>query len=138
MVEDVLHRKQMVEDVLHTKLIVEDVLHRKQRVEDVFQRKQMAVGVLHPGRPPCTEVGEKLARMYKTTPNVIVYFGLRTQFDGGKTIGFDLVFDTLENARRFKSKCTLYRPDRQSLLELKMSVIRQKTAQSVWSHAGAA
>ena len=74
------------------------------------------VDVLHPGRAtvPKTEVREKLARMYKTTPDVIFCFGFRTQFGGGKTTGFGLIYDTLENAKRFEPKYRLARVSRAS------------------------
>ena len=73
------------------------------------------VDVLHPGRAtvPKTEVREKLARMYKTTPDVIFCFGFRTQFGGGKTIGFALVYDSLDFAKKLEPK---YRLARVSLL----------------------
>ena len=75
------------------------------------------VDVLHPGRAtvPKTEVWEKLARMYKTTPDVIFCFGFRTQFGGGKTTGFGLIYDTLENAKRFEPKYRLARVSRASV-----------------------
>ena len=85
----------------------------------------MVVDVLHPGRAtvPKTEVREKLARMYKTTPDVIFCFGFRTQFGGGKTTGFGLIYDTLENANRCEPK---YRLARHGLLELKKSGRKQR------------
>ena len=69
------------------------------------------VDVLHPGRAtvPKTEVREKLARMYKTTPDTIFCFGFRTQFGGGKTSGFGLIYDTLEAAKKFEPKYRLAR-----------------------------
>lgn len=75
------------------------------------------VDVLHPGRAtvPKTEIREKLARMYKTTPDVIFCFGFRTQFGGGKTTGFGLIYDTLENAKRFEPKYRLARVSQASL-----------------------
>ena len=62
--------------------------------------------MLHPGRAtvPKTEIRDKLARMYKTTPDVIFCYGFRTQFGGGKTTGFGLIYDTLDNAKRFEPK----------------------------------
>merc|ERR1711860_118926 len=82
----------------------------------LLARKQMIVDVLHPGKAtvPKTEVREKLARMYKTTPDVIFCFGFRTKFGGGKTTGFALVYDTLDNAKKFEPK---YRLTRHGLYE---------------------
>ena len=72
------------------------------------------VDVLHPGRAtvPKTEVREKLARMYKTTPDVVFCFGFRTQFGGGKTIGFALVYDSLDFAKKLEPKFRLVRVSR--------------------------
>lgn len=69
------------------------------------------VDVLHPGRPtvPKTEVREKLARMYKTTPDVIFCFGFQTAFGGGKTTGFALVYDSLDFAKKLEPKYRLVR-----------------------------
>ena len=67
--------------------------------------------VLHPGRAtvPKTEVREKLARMYKTTADVVFAFGFRTQFGGGKTTGFALIYDSLDFAKKFEPKYRLVR-----------------------------
>ncbi len=69
------------------------------------------VDVLHPGRAtvPKTEIREKLARMYKTTPDVIFVFGFRTQFGGGKSTGFGLIYDSLDFAKKFEPKYRLQR-----------------------------
>ena len=67
--------------------------------------------MLHPGRATVakTEIREKLARMYKTTPDVIFAFGFRTQFGGGKTTGFALIYDSLDFAKKFEPKYRLCR-----------------------------
>merc|ERR1712137_1078442 len=48
----------------------------------LLARRQMVVDVLHPGRAtvPKKEISEKLAKMYKTTPDVVACFGFRTHF----------------------------------------------------------
>merc|ERR1711931_240887 len=83
------------------------------------------VDVLHPGRAtvPKTEIREKLARMYKTTPDVIFCFGFRTQFGGGKTIGFALIYDGLDFAKKFEPK---YRLGRHGLYEKKRATRKQR------------
>lgn len=67
--------------------------------------------VLHPGQPTVkkTEIREKLARMYKTTPDVIFCFGFKTNFGGDKSTGFALVYDTLDLAKKFEPKYRLAR-----------------------------
>ncbi|CAG2176099.1 unnamed protein product [Oppiella nova] len=87
----------------------------------LLARRQMVVDVLHPGRATVskTELREKLARMYKTTPDVVFAFGYKTNFGGGKTTGFALIYDTLDFAKKFEPK---YRLVRNGLLT------REKTA----------
>ncbi|CAH1794544.1 unnamed protein product [Owenia fusiformis] len=98
---------------------------RKFLTNRLLARKQMIVDVLHPGRAtvPKTEIREKLAKMYKTTPDVIFCFGFRTQFGGGKTTGFGLIYDSLENAKKFEPN---YRLARQGLYEKKKGVSRKQ------------
>merc|ERR1711976_654127 len=88
-------------------------------------RRQMGVDVLHPGRETVskTEIREKLARMYKTTPDVVFCFGFRTHFGGGKTTGFGLVYDSLDYAKKFEPK---YRLARHGLVEIKRTARKQR------------
>ena len=75
------------------------------------------VDVLHPGKStvPKTEIREKLAKMYKTTPDVVFVFGFRTQFGGGKTTGFAMVYDSLDYAKKNEPKHRLARVSEQML-----------------------
>ena len=77
----------------------------------MFYDFSQVVDVLHPGKAtlPKTDIREKLARMYKTTPDVIFCFGFRTQFGGGKTTGFALVYDSMDYAKKFEPKYRLAR-----------------------------
>ncbi|XP_070386627.1 small ribosomal subunit protein eS24 isoform X3 [Dermacentor albipictus] len=74
-------------------------------------RKQMVVDIIHPNRGTVSknEVREKLGTMYNTTPDVVFCFGFRTQFGGGKTSGFALIYDTLDFAKKFEPKYRLCR-----------------------------
>lgn len=58
----------------------------------------MVIESLHPGKAtvPKTEIQEKQAKMYKTTPHVIFAFGFRTYFGGGKTSGFGMIYYSLD------------------------------------------
>ena len=69
------------------------------------------VDVLHPGRPnvPKSELRELLAKMYKTTSDVVVCFGFRTAFGGGKSTGFALIYDTLDFLKKNEPKYRLVR-----------------------------
>ncbi|ELW54517.1 40S ribosomal protein S24 [Tupaia chinensis] len=62
----------------------------------------MVTDVLHPGKStvPKTEIREKQAKMYKTTPDVIFVFLFRTHFGGGKTTGFGMIYDSLDYEKK--------------------------------------
>ena len=61
-----------------------------------------------------TEIRDKLAKMYKCTPDRVVAFGFRTNFGGGKSTGFALIYDTMDYAKKFEPK---FRLVRQGVLE---------------------
>ncbi len=98
---------------------------RKFMTNRLLNRKQMVVDILHPGKAtvPKTEVRDQLAKMYKTTSDVIFCFGFRTQFGGGKTSGFGLVYDTLDFAKKYEPK---YRLARHGLYERKRPSRKQR------------
>ena len=83
------------------------------------------VDVLHPGKATVkkTEIREKLARMYKTQPDVVFCFGFRTVFGGGKSTGFALIYDTLDFAKKFEPK---HRLARHGLVETKRMARKQR------------
>ncbi|MRA75706.1 hypothetical protein GH890_30060 [Bacillus thuringiensis] len=85
----------------------------------------MVVDVFHTGRAtvPKTEVREKLAQMYKTTSDVVFCFGFRTQFGGGRTTGFALIYDSLDFAKKLEPK---YRLQRHGLYEKPKSSRKQR------------
>ncbi|XP_034858802.1 40S ribosomal protein S24-like [Mirounga leonina] len=94
---------------------------RKFMYNRLLQRKQMVIDVLHPGKAtvPKTEIWEKLAKMYKTTPDVIFVFGFRTHFGGGKTTGFGMIYDSLDYAKKNEPK---HRLARHGLYEKKKTI----------------
>ena len=51
-----------------------------------------------------SEIREKLAKMYKCTADRIFAFGFRTNFGGGKTSGFALIYDSMDQAKKFEPK----------------------------------
>lgn len=67
--------------------------------------------ILHPNRAsvPKSEVREKLAKLYKTTPDLVVAYGFRCQFGGGKSSGFASIYDSLDYAKKFEPKFRLLR-----------------------------
>ncbi|CAI7993129.1 40S ribosomal protein S24 [Geodia barretti] len=61
--------------------------------------------------------------MYKTTPDVIVCFGFRTAFGGGKSCGFALIYDSLDFLKKNEPK---YRQVRMGLIEKKKAARKQR------------
>jgi small subunit ribosomal protein S24e len=70
----------------------------------------MIVDIIHPTRPNLSkdELRDKLSGMYKAPKEQIIVFGFRTQFGGGKSTGFALIYDTKE-ALKFEPKYRLIR-----------------------------
>ena len=69
-----------------------------------FPPPSQVIDVYHPTRPtiPRKDLSAALAKKFKTLPDVVFCFGLRTHFGGGKTTGFALVYDSLDNAKKFE------------------------------------
>ncbi|CAD7688362.1 unnamed protein product [Nyctereutes procyonoides] len=78
---------------------------RKFMTNRLLQQKQMVIDVLHPGKAtvPKTEIREKLAKMYKTTP--------------------DVIFDSLDYAKKNEPK---HRLARHGLYEKKKTSRKQR------------
>lgn len=56
------------------------------------------------------ELKEKLAKIYEIRdPQTIFVFGFRTQFGGGKSSGFGLIYDNLDSAKKYEPKYRLIR-----------------------------
>ncbi|KAK4121182.1 hypothetical protein N657DRAFT_578151 [Parathielavia appendiculata] len=98
-------------------------------------RKQMVVDILHPNRANISkdELRDKLAGMYKAQKDQVSVFGLRTQFGGGKTTGFALIYDSPEAMKKFEPHYRLVRVglatkiERASRQQRKQRKNRQKT-----------
>ncbi|XP_050365096.1 40S ribosomal protein S24-1-like [Argentina anserina] len=89
------------------KFMTNRLLSRKQFVSSYIHYQ-----LLHPGRSNVskTELKDKLARMYEVKDtNSIFVFKFRTHFGGGKSTGFGLIFDSVENAKKFEPKYRLIR-----------------------------
>lgn len=68
--------------------------------------------MLHPGRAnvPKSELTEKLTKMYKVSdPTTIFLFGFATQFGGGKSTGFGVIYDSMTSAKKFEPTYRLRR-----------------------------
>jgi ribosomal protein S24E len=67
--------------------------------------------VLHPNRANVSkdELRQKLAEMYKANKDQVSCFGFRTQFGGGKSTGFALIYDSVEALKKFEPQYRLVR-----------------------------
>jgi small subunit ribosomal protein S24e len=85
---------------------------RKFMTNRLLARKQFVIDVLHPGRANVSkaELKEKLSKVYDVRdPQSIFVFGFRTQFGGGKSTGFGLIYDSVDAAKKFEPKYRLIR-----------------------------
>ncbi|VDK44586.1 unnamed protein product [Taenia asiatica] len=94
---------------------------RKFMSNRLLSRKQMILDIFHPGQPVLSkkEIRERLAKKYKTTPDVVFAFGFRTKFGGGKSSGFVNVYDSLDYAKRYEPK---FRQARNGLISIEKEV----------------
>merc|ERR1712141_489204 len=90
---------------------------RKFMTNRLLQRRQMVVDVHHPNKATVakSEIREKLAKMYRCTADRVFAFGFKTNFGGGKSTGFALIYDTLDFAKKFEPK---YRLGRQAVITI--------------------
>lgn len=84
----------------------------------------MVVEVLHPSRANVSksDLNEKLAGIYKVDKTRVVTFGFRTQFGGGRSTGFALIYDDEASQRKFEPT---YRLLRSGLVEKKIQTNRK-------------
>ena len=84
---------------------------RKFITNRLLARRQFVLDVLHPNRPNVSrdELSEKLAALYKTDKARVVTFGLRTQFGGGRSTGFALIYDDEAAQKKFEPNYRLVR-----------------------------
>ncbi|RFU26244.1 hypothetical protein B7463_g10096, partial [Scytalidium lignicola] len=101
--------------------------------------------ILHPNRANISkdELRGKLAEMYKASKEQVNVFGLQTQFGGGKTTGFALVYDSPEALKKFEPQYRLIRiglatkVERASRQQRKQRKNRQKTLRGTAKVKGA-
>lgn len=70
-----------------------------------------ASDVLHPNRPNVSkdELRSKLSEIYKASKDQVNVFGFRTQYGGGKSTGFALIYDSNEAMKKFEPRYRLVR-----------------------------
>merc|ERR1719433_1951563 len=92
---------------------------RKYQTNRLLHRKQIVVDIQHPSSPTPSKnaVAELIGTRFKvaSTKNIFL-FGFRTQFGGGRTTGFCLIYDSLDDAKKYEPR---YRPERAGLKERK-------------------
>jgi len=71
----------------------------------------MVVDIIHPGKANLSklEIKEKLATMYKTTGDVVMPFGFKTDFGGGRSTGFALIYDNFDALKKIEMTYKLAR-----------------------------
>eukprot|EP00904_Undaria_pinnatifida_P001446 jgi/Undpi1/11301/HiC_scaffold_30.g13599.m1 len=78
----------------------------------LLARRQMVVDIIHPGvaNVSKTELGEMMAKKFRVSdPTTVTLFGFRTHYGGGKSTGFCLIYDSLEDMKKFEPKHRLAR-----------------------------
>mmetsp|Transcript_27705 Transcript_27705/g.24525 ORF Transcript_27705/g.24525 Transcript_27705/m.24525 type:complete len:126 (+) Transcript_27705:22-399(+) len=78
----------------------------------LLARKQFILDVHHPGRANVSkaELRKMIASLYKVQDEQTVFlFGFRTQFGGGKSTGFGLVYDNISSAKCYEPRYRLMR-----------------------------
>lgn len=77
----------------------------------LLARRQFVIDVLHPNRANVSkdELREKLASIYKSDKDTVSVFGFRTQYGGGKSTGFGLIYDSAEALKKFEPRYRLVR-----------------------------
>jgi len=67
--------------------------------------------VLHPQRPNVSkeDLRSKLAELYKADKNQVSVFGFRTQYGGGKSTGFALIYENEAAMKKFEPHYRLVR-----------------------------
>lgn len=77
----------------------------------MLARLQFVIDVLHPNRANVSkdELREKLAATYKADKDAVSVFGFRTQYGGGKSSGFGLVYNSVADAKKFEPAYRLVR-----------------------------
>lgn len=75
--------------------------------------------VLHPNRANVSkdELRDKLSSLYKAEKDQVSVFGFRTQYGGGKSTGFALVYDSGEALKKFEPHYRLVRIGAASKIE---------------------
>lgn len=91
--------------------------------------------VLHPNRPNVSkdELRGKLSELYKSDKDQVSVFGFRTQYGGGKSTGFALIYDSAEAMKKFEPHYRLVRYGQAQKIE---KASRQQRTSLLHLHGG--
>jgi len=94
-------------------MVVDFVVRTKKFMTNpLLARKQFTVEVLHPGANCATknEIADKLCAMYKVKDHTCAFvYGLKTQYGGGRSVGFGVIYESVDKAKKFEPKHRLVR-----------------------------
>ena len=85
---------------------------RKFMRNSLLSRRQCVVDVIHPNRANVSKAdcAAQIAKLLKVQdPTCIFLFGFRTAFGGGKSTGFGLIYDSIDEAQKFEPRYRLVR-----------------------------
>ncbi|KAK8791538.1 hypothetical protein WA538_000963 [Blastocystis sp. DL] len=85
---------------------------RKFMRNPLLKRRQMTIEVVHPKRASVSkeELKATLAKKYNVQDDkCIILFGFRVAFGGGRSTGFALIYDSLNDVKKFEAKYRLAR-----------------------------
>ncbi|CAM9204974.1 unnamed protein product [Ectocarpus sp. 6 AP-2014] len=94
----------------------------------LLARRQMVVDIIHPGvaNVSKTELGEMIAKKFRVSDaTMVTLFGFRTHFGGGKSTGFCLIYDSVEDMKKFEPKHRLARAGLQDKKETSRKQIKE-------------
>jgi len=88
---------------------------------------QMIVDIIHPGRANVakSELQEVVGGMHKADSKLVVLFGFRTKYGGGKSTGFCVIYDNEDALRKFEPKHRLVRLGLQEKSEQSRKAIKE-------------
>ena len=84
---------------------------RKFMKNKLMDRKQFIVDIFSPDFTNVTkkEVGESIAKKFKTSAENVVIYGMKYKFGGGRVTGFGLIYDNKDSLMKFEPKHRLLR-----------------------------
>ena len=84
---------------------------RKFIANPLLARRQFVLDVYHPQTASVSRVQLKklVAQKFGCSEQTVITFGFKTKFGGGKSSGFGLIYDSVDQLMKFESKVRLVR-----------------------------